>query len=243
MVLSPVHCTPTALASLLHPTPDLPHTHTPTHPLTHSQLCACDLARYLEEHLPPLHGRQVASILHQLLTALAAAHRAGIAYRDVKAQNLLVRGLDAEGLPQLALADFGCCCSTAGPQPAARGVSAGTPLFSAPECVHGVCGCEGDLWSAGILLYHLLSGRFPFCDPCVPISQGEYWRRVGEAPIHFAGPAWHAASPGAVSLCRRLLDRDCSRWVGVGGGAGAGGLSACLLYTSEVQRWVLQVAA
>lgn len=200
-------------------------------PLMRSQLCTCDLGRWLAEHPPPLHERHAAAILRQLLTALAAAHRAGIAYRDVKPQNLLVRGLDADGLPALALADFGCCRSTAGPRPTARAVSAGTPLFSAPECVHGACGCEGDLWSAGVLLYLLLSGRYPFCDPSVPISQGEYWRRVCEVPIHFAGPAWHHASPGAVALCRRLLDRDCSRWVRVGRApaaqGAAGGRAEC----------------
>ena len=137
---------------------------------TPTQLCVSDLQRYLAEHPAPLHERQVACILRQLLTALAAVHRAGIAYRDVKPANLLVRGLDANGLPQLALADFGCCRSTAAAPPAAR-VSAGTPLFSAPECVHSAGGCEADLWSAGVLLYHLLSGRWPFCDPSVPISQ------------------------------------------------------------------------
>lgn len=40
---------------------------------------------------------------------------------------------------------------------------------------------------------------------------GEYWRRVAEQPIHYSGRAWQHVSPGAVSLLRRMLDRDCSQ--------------------------------
>ena len=42
---------------------------------------------------------------------------------------------------------------------------------SAPECITGQGGCEADVWSAGILLFHLLSERFPFCDPRHHITQ------------------------------------------------------------------------
>lgn len=83
---------------------------------------------------------------------------------------------------------------------------------SPPESMHSAGGVHGDVWSAGVLLYHLLSGQYPFCDPRHKISQGEYWRRVAEAPISTSGPAWQSVPPGAVALVRRMLERDCSRW-------------------------------
>lgn len=175
-----------------------------------SELCLTDLGSYLKQRGgAPLPERMAAHILRHLLSALAACHRAGIAFRDVKPANLLVRSIDANGMPEIALADFGCCRSTAGSQSSDRS-SAGTPLYSAPECVHHRGDCSSDVWAAGIMLFYLLSGCYPFCDPRHKISQGEYWRRVQEAPIHTAGPAWQAVSPDAVALVRRMLDRDCS---------------------------------
>ncbi|KAI7842217.1 hypothetical protein COHA_004130 [Chlorella ohadii] len=176
-----------------------------------TELCVTDLGRWLAQRPSArLSEREAAHILRQLLASLAACHRHSLAYRDIKPQNLLVRRLDANGRPEVVLADFGCCRSTQGPQPSNR-LSAGTPLYSAPECILGLGGCEADVWSAGVLLYHLLSERFPFCDPRHNISQGEYWRRVQEQPIHFVGPAWHGVSPGALALLSCMLDRDCSR--------------------------------
>ncbi len=91
--------------------------------------CLMDLRAWLRPRGgAPLSGREVACIVQQLLCALAACHRAGIAFRDVKPANLLVREIGADGLPELALADFGCCRSTADPPPASH-TSAGTPLY------------------------------------------------------------------------------------------------------------------
>lgn len=173
-----------------------------------SELCQTDLARYLSGR-KMLSEREAAHITQQLLTALLTCHRHGVAYRDVKPANLLVRRIDANGLPEICLADFGCSRSTLGPQPSNRS-SPGTPLFSAPECVHGCGGVESDVWSVGVLLYNLLSDAYPFCDPRQKISQSEYYWRVAEAKISYSGPGWHGVSPRAVELVRRMLDRDCS---------------------------------
>lgn len=105
------------------------------------ELCLMDLGAWLQQRGgPPLAGREAACIVWQLVCALATCHRAGIAFRDVKPANLLVREIDANGLPVLALADFGCCRSTADPLPASY-ASAGTPLFRQGQVLGGiVCG-------------------------------------------------------------------------------------------------------
>ncbi|PSC71036.1 Replication factor C subunit 3 [Micractinium conductrix] len=161
-----------------------------------SELCSTDLARYLDARGgAPLHERSAAFIVLQLLSALAACHHAGVAFRDVKPANLLVRGIDANGLPEICLADFGC----ARPTGSGRS-SAGTPLYSAPECIDGVGGIESDVWSAGIMLFHLLSGCFPFC-------ASRQWRNPGRneglpsaATRHYPPPLPHAYVP-PVSPC------------------------------------------
>lgn len=137
-----------------------------------SELCCCDLASYLSGRLSPCTEREAGHIAAQLLSALAACHRAGVAYRDVKPANLCVRSVDANGLPAIVLADFGCSRSVSAHGSGDR-ASAGTPLYSAPECMQGSGGMEGDVWGAGVLLYSLLSGTFPFCDPrTFNITQG-----------------------------------------------------------------------
>lgn len=153
------------------------------------QLCLGDLAHYLAGRpCERLSEREAAWIVQQVLAALAACHRAGLAYRDIKPHNLLLRGVDASGRPSLVLADFGCARSTADVPPSAH-VSAGTPLYSAPECVHGTGGMHSDVWSVGVLLYSLLTGgRFPFCDPKHSITQ------VGSRPLAAAAATAAAAA-------------------------------------------------
>lgn len=67
------------------------------------QLCQSDLAHYLAGR-GALSEREAAHITQQLLMALLTCHRHGVAYRDVKPANLLVRSIDANGLPEVCLA-------------------------------------------------------------------------------------------------------------------------------------------
>lgn len=93
----------------------------------------------------------------QLLSALRAAHAAGICHRDVKPANVLLR---ADGAA--VLTDFGIARATdAGATGSGRIV--GSPEYLAPERIAGGAGdAAGDLWSLGVLLYALTEGRPPF---------------------------------------------------------------------------------
>ena len=89
-----------------------------------------------------------------LCRALSAVHRAGYVHRDVKAKNVM---RDDSG--RIVLMDFGT-----GRTMAQEGKSdrAGTPLYMAPEVIEGAqASARSDVYSVGVLLYHLVTGDYP----------------------------------------------------------------------------------
>src|SRR4029077_12476711 len=115
----------------------------------------------LEQQLTA-HGafsaREAALVGIDLCRALAAIHAAGLIHRDVKAQNVM-----REDGGRIVLMDLGT-----GREADAVGVHravpdlAGTPLYLAPEIFTGAAASERtDLYSLGVLLYHLVTCSFP----------------------------------------------------------------------------------
>lgn len=91
-----------------------------------------------------------------LCAALAAVHDAGLLHRDVKAQNVL-----RDGRGRTVLSDFGTGREL--PEAAAgEGGVAGTPMYVAPEILAGGAPSpQSDLYSLGVLLFHLATREFP----------------------------------------------------------------------------------
>ena len=100
----------------------------------------------------------VAEIGHQLLAALAAAHRAGVLHRDVKPANVL---LARDG--GAVLTDFGMAAIDGDAEISETGVVIGTPAFMAPERVRNEAATTAaDLWSLGATLYAAVEGEGPY---------------------------------------------------------------------------------
>lgn len=108
---------------------------------------------------------------HQLLSALSAAHELGVVHRDVKPENLFLH--QAPERPRmLKVLDFGFArvlpqASERAPQPlvqpTATGAVVGTPRFASPEALQGAkVDHRSDLFSAGAVLYFMLTGRGPY---------------------------------------------------------------------------------
>jgi eukaryotic-like serine/threonine-protein kinase len=112
------------------------------------------------EQLLQTHGafsaREAALIGQDLCRAVAAVHGAGLVHRDIKAQNVM-----REEGGRVVLMDFGAGQLR---ESASRGPArlTGTPLYLAPEVLTGgEATSRSDLYSLGVLLYHLVTGQFP----------------------------------------------------------------------------------
>ncbi|MEU8248804.1 serine/threonine-protein kinase [Nonomuraea sp. NPDC048916] len=102
--------------------------------------------------------RQAADVGRQVLSALCAAHEAGILHRDVKPSNIL---LADDG--RAVLTDFGIATAEGDASLTQTGMVTGSPSFLAPERVRAAeAGPASDLWSLGATLYATLVGRSPF---------------------------------------------------------------------------------
>ncbi|MER8187494.1 serine/threonine-protein kinase [Kitasatospora sp. NPDC094015] len=105
----------------------------------------------------PLSPQEAARIGRGVLSALRAAHAAGIQHRDVKPANVLLR---PDGTP--VLTDFGIAALSESTSLTATGSLIGSPEFIAPERIRGQEGNpSSDLWSLGMMLYVAVEGHHP----------------------------------------------------------------------------------
>jgi serine/threonine-protein kinase len=111
----------------------------------------------------PLDSARVRAVLHDVLSALTAAHAAGVLHRDLKPANILA---SANG-EVMKVADFGIA-KTAGTTQTATGQIVGTMAYLSPERVAGAPGSVvDDLYAVGVMGYEALTGRpaFPQDNP------------------------------------------------------------------------------
>lgn len=106
----------------------------------------------------PLRPKEALDLLDPVLGALGSAHRAGLVHRDVKPENVLISD---EGLVKVA--DFGLARAvTAQTAAGTSGLLMGTLSYLSPELVTGGhADARSDVYSAGIVLFELLTGRKP----------------------------------------------------------------------------------
>ncbi len=113
------------------------------------------------------------SVLEPVLSALAAAHQAGLVHRDVKPENVLI-GHDGV----VKVADFGLVRAVAEAGTTSDSTILGTVAYLSPEQVAtGASDSRSDVYSAGIVLYEMLTGVTPFLgDTAISVA----YRHVNE---------------------------------------------------------------
>ncbi len=103
------------------------------------------------------------AMFDQLLQGLAAAHGSNVLHRNLKPANLLLHG-DLLRPTRLAITDFGMAAIADAPGGSAMDALGFDPIYAAPEQIHQKrpASPETDLYTVGLLLFEMLSGRPPF---------------------------------------------------------------------------------
>ena len=168
-----------------------------------------DLKAALLEDAPILDPYLAAKIFHHLAKGVAAAHHAGVVHRDLKPTNIMVVG--DYSLAELKVTDFGIA-KMAGDelQEAVEGGEAsmttsqtavGALPYMAPEAIERPkeVGAPADIWSVGAMMYHLLSGQYPFGQGLKAVPQ-----IIAARPPEV--PAFLTANPQFAPLAKELMD-------------------------------------
>ena len=160
----------------------------------------------VKSQLPP---RRCAEIMVPVCSALAAAHAVGLLHRDIKPSNVFLHQTPQGEVPKIL--DFGIAKMSGeaaiGQSLTVDGSLLGTPAYMAPERFRrGPYGTPSDVYSTGVMLYEMLSGRLPFipssADPLALVAM-----QAEEDP-----PALRArcpeASPALAGLVKATLSRN-----------------------------------
>jgi serine/threonine protein kinase/Flp pilus assembly protein TadD len=106
----------------------------------------------------PLSTSRTISIAKQVCEGLSEAHRRGVVHRDLKPSNIMI---DKDG--NVRIMDFGIARSLEEKGITGAGVMIGTPEYMSPEQVEGKeVDQRTDIYSLGVILYEMLTGRVPF---------------------------------------------------------------------------------
>jgi eukaryotic-like serine/threonine-protein kinase len=167
---------------------------------------ACLEGTSLEEKIRtgPIPVEQAIGFALQTAHGLQAAHSKGVVHRDIKPANLMLTGTESAE-PLVRILDFGVAQWTEKTGLTQEGLRIGTVLYMAPEQVAGSpVDQRADIWSLGVVLYQMLSGRVPF--------EGSTLRQTLAA---IAGPQApdlrpirEVAPPEVVSILRKMLEKE-----------------------------------
>jgi serine/threonine-protein kinase len=158
-----------------------------------------------------LFPARVGRLLGQLGEVLHAAHAAGIVHRDLKPANLMIVD-PGESFEMLKVMDFGLAKLLAPDPRAPVGVTntefaVGTPGYMCPEQARGeAMDHRGDIYSVGVILYELLTGRLPFAGKS---TMDILLAHATEPPPSFArSGASGLVSPAIEDLVQACLAKD-----------------------------------
>ncbi|KAI4298683.1 hypothetical protein L6164_032214 [Bauhinia variegata] len=144
--------------------------------------------------------RAAAAICRAIVNVVHICHFMGVMHRDLKPENFLLSSKD-EGAT-LKATDFGL--SVFIEEGKVYRDMVGSAYYVAPEVLRRSYGKEIDIWSAGIMLYILLSGVPPFWAE----TEKGIFDAILEGKIDFESKPWPSISDGAKDLVRKLLTQD-----------------------------------
>ena len=149
--------------------------------------------------------REACLLMKQIIGAIEYCHNNGIAHRDLKPENLLYLKEGSEEDNPLKIADFGLSQSFNLKKMLTSKV--GTSYYVPPEILAGNYTEKCDIWSAGIILYILLSGEPPFNGP----NDETIFARIKTYKYEFPEQKWSKISVEAKDLLSKMLIQEDKR--------------------------------
>jgi len=150
----------------------------------------------------PLEPAEATRIIEQVLTALEYSHRAGVIHRDIKPGNIMVTPTG-----QVKVMDFGIAraISESSATIAETSTIVGTAQYFSPEQARGeTVDPRTDLYSAGVVLFEMLTGRAPFVDSNPVAVAYQHVNELASAPS-VLNPA---VSPMLDAVVLRAMSKD-----------------------------------
>jgi len=148
--------------------------------------------------------------MRQLLEAIEHCHARSVIHRDIKLEHLLLdrphtdispRQLQAQSC--VTLVDFGVSAVLERPASVMH-EQMGSPEYIAPEVLGGSYGVQADMWSAGIVLYAMLSGYLPFQAE----TTKELFHNIQRLELPMPEVIWEDIDPDATELVKLLLVKN-----------------------------------
>jgi len=168
-------------------------------------MLACDLFAYMDQK-GKLDEKKARVVMHQVLSGISFMHSAGVTHRDIKPKNIVLNSL-----ADVRITDFGSArlqeSASIGMSTGLKKSVAGSGGFIAPEIIAlKPYGRKVDMWSAGVLLYYMLSHDLPFNGATEVLTYAAITRGV----FKMDGPKWDIISDDAKDIIRSLivLDQD-----------------------------------
>jgi len=181
---------------------------------------------------------RVLDIFRQICKGLEAAHEQDVVHRDLKPQNIML-----DGAGQVFLTDFGLAKSLQQTAMTQAGELLGTPFYMSPEQVKGQpVDRRSDIYSLGVILYELVTGRVPF-------SQGSMFEVMMQRLQQTPQPVTEL-NPDVPSYLKNIIERcmatdPAARYSTVPeilDDLDSGTFRSSLRYTVGRQRWLRPVA-
>ncbi|XP_059145351.1 ribosomal protein S6 kinase alpha-5-like, partial [Physella acuta] len=150
---------------------------------------------------------EASELMWKLVKAVEFMHSRGVVHRDLKPENLLF--VDKSEKAELKIVDFGF--ATMNPKNETMMTPCFTLPYSAPEVLKQITNRKDgydescDLWSLGVILYSMLSGKAPFQNSNGPDNAMNIMQRIKDGLFDLSGPEWNDVSAPAKQLIQGLL--------------------------------------